>query len=362
MDSKSPPVRSNDEWTTLEEVIIGTPFHLDYHTDISFKIFFYENLKEVTPEPFGYEVFGNTPTNQLKEESFEDLDLFISLLSAEGVIVRRPETLTEAKAVTTPYWSAPMGHAMMSRDLFLIIDGEIIETAPMVRARYFENDLYKELFTEYFKNGARWTVAPKSRLMERNFDYSFVLRHTSKLEQPADPFFEIMFDGAQVLRFGRDLVFNVSTANHEMGAQWLSRHLGEKHKVHVVRVADHHIDGRVLPLRPGTLLLKRGLRPVDLELLPPPLRKWDVVWYDPLSTETFPGAPLLASQSIGMNVFSIDEKKVVVQDIQYPLIKSLEQAGFTPIPCRWRHGRALGGGFHCMTLDVRRRGGLERYF
>ncbi len=51
----------------------------------------------------------------------------------------------------------------------------------------------------------------------------------------------------------------------------------------------------------------------------------------------------LASESIGMNVLSLDKNKVIVQNIQKPLIKSLEKNGFTPIPCRWRHGRILGG-------------------
>ena len=47
-----------------------------------------------------------------------------------------------------------MGHALMPRDLFLIVGDEIIETSPAVRARYFEADLYKELFNGYFNRGA----------------------------------------------------------------------------------------------------------------------------------------------------------------------------------------------------------------
>jgi N-dimethylarginine dimethylaminohydrolase len=62
-----------------------------------------------------------------------------------------------------------------------------------------------------------------------------------------------------------------------------------------------------------------------------------------------------------MNVLSLDEEHVVVQDIQVPLIRNLEKAGFTLIVVRWRHGRSLGGGFHCVTLDVRRTGDLEAY-
>jgi N-dimethylarginine dimethylaminohydrolase len=131
--------------------------------------------------------------------------------------------------------------------------------------------------------------------------------------------------------------------------------------VHEVNIADNHIDGKVLPLRPGTLLVRAG---TDLSSLPPKLQRWDVIWYEwfdkPVESAQ-DGIPFLASQSIGINVLSLDEERVLVQDIQEPLMRSLARAGFTPIPCRWRHGRSLGGGFHCVTLDIRRRGSLASY-
>jgi glycine amidinotransferase len=351
-------VNSHNEWSPLEEVIVGTPYHADYHVDTSFKLFFHDNIAD----PSNRGVFSRLkPSNRLKEECLEDLEGFVDLLESRGIRVRRPEVLTTVPEVRTPHWSAPTGHALMSRDPFLVIGDEIIETAPMMRARYFEGDMYKELFTEYFNAGAKWTVAPKSRLLDRNFDYSYVTKSGYAGEVPDDTFYEIMFDGAQVFRLGRDLVFNVSTENHRMGARWLQRHLGDEYAVHVIEIGDNHIDAKVLPLRPGTLLVRDV---VDLEQLPPALRKWDVIWYEwleqPVEVEQ-DGIPLLASQSIGMNVLSLDEEHVVVQDIQEPLIRNLERAGFTPIPLRWRHGRSLGGGFHCMTLDIRRTGELESY-
>ncbi len=247
-----------------------------------------------------------------------------------------------------------MGHALMPRDLFLIVGDEIIETSPAVRARYFETDLYKELFTEYFNRGARWTLAPRSRLLDRNFDFSYALRNGFRGDVPIDPFYELMFDGAQIMRFGRDLVFNVATENHRMGARWLSCHLQDRNRVHVVEITDNHIDASVVPLRPGMLLMHES---VDADSLPAPLRRWSTIryeWLDKPIEVVEDGVPFLASQSIGMNVLSLDEEHVVVQDIQEPLIRILDKNGFTPVPVRWRHGRSLGGGFHCVTLDVRR--------
>ncbi len=353
-----PVVNSHDEWSRLEEVIVGTPFHLDYHDDTSFRMFFYDNLKDQNSRGV---FFRRKPDNRFRDECIEDAAGLVELLEGEGVIVRRPDVMETVPEVRTPYWSAPMGHALMSRDNFLVVGDEIIETAPLVRSRYFEADLYKELFVEYFQQGAKWTVAPRSRLLDRNFDYSYIVEEGYTGPIPENPLYEVMFDGAQVMRLGSDLIFNAATENHRMGMRWLARNLGSDYTVHEVRVADNHIDGKILPLRPGTLLAREG---VDLSSLPDELRKWDVIqyeWFDqPVESEQ-DGVPFLASQSIGINVLSLDEERVVVQDIQGPLIKSLERAGFTPIPCRWRHGRSLGGGFHCMTLDIRRRSERTSY-
>jgi glycine amidinotransferase len=366
MDSKPlPVVNSHNGWSPLEEIIVGTPFHLDYSDDISFQLFFYRNIYQecVYDSEEGVWVAFPTgkPSNRLRDELNEDLQGFISILEGEGIRVRQPDVVTEAKTIQSPYWTAALCHALMSRDLFIVIGDEIIETAPMVRSRYFEADLYKTLFTEYFLQGARWTVAPKSRLQDRNFDYSYAVEHGYTGKLPEDPFFEIMFDGPQIVRIGRDLLFNCSNENHRMGLRWLQRHLGSGYRIHEIGITDHHVDGQVIPLKPGTLLVHES---VDMSQMPPALQKWDRILYRTLENPPAvdnDGLPLLASQDIGMNVLSLDEDKVMVQDIQIPLIRSLEQAGFTPVPCRWRHGCTVGGGFHCMTLDIRRRSVLEDY-
>lgn len=359
--SDLPVVNTHDEWSPLEEIIVGGPYHLDYHDDTSFRLFFHDNLRD----PVNQEVFQRphfTPNNRLRDECLEDLDEFIRILEARDIVVRRPEMLNTVPETKTPAWSAPMGHAMMPRDLFLVLGDEIIETPTMIRARYFEGDLYKELFTDYFNHGARWTIAPKSRLLDRNFDFSYVVKRGYDGRLPDDVQLEIMFDAAQVLRLGKDLVFNASTGNHRMGVTWLKRHLGSAYDIHEVQLTDNHLGGKVLALRPGTLLIRDD---VNRNLLPEALQRWEMITYEeceePVELEQ-DGVPFLASQSIGINVLSLDEEHVVVQDIQRPLIRDLEKSGFTPIPCRWRHGRSLGGGFHCLTLDIRRRSELVSYF
>ena len=40
----------------------------------------------------------------------------------------------------------------------------------------------------------------------------------------------------------------------------------------------------------------------------------------------------------------------------------LEAKQMEVVPLKLRHSRMLGGGFHCVTLDTRRRGTMESYF
>ncbi|WP_223269763.1 hypothetical protein [Nostoc sp. 'Peltigera membranacea cyanobiont' 213] len=50
-----------------------------------------------------------------------------------------------------------------------------------------------------------------------------------------------------------------------------------------------------------------------------------------------------------------------VDKYQTLLIKQLDKRGVDVIQLQLRHARTLGGGFHCVTLDVRRKGALESY-
>ena len=70
----------------------------------------------------------------------------------------------------------------------------------------------------------------------------------------------------------------------------------------------------------------------------------------------------MSSDWIAMNVFSLDERRVLVEREESALIAVLTGWGFEPIPCPFRGFNALGGSFHCATLDVRRRGDLQSYF
>jgi N-dimethylarginine dimethylaminohydrolase len=61
-----------------------------------------------------------------------------------------------------------------------------------------------------------------------------------------------------------------------------------------------------------------------------------------------------ASKWIALNVLSLDDSTVIVDKHQKKLIKTLEENNITVVPLELRHSRTLGGGFHCVTLDLLR--------
>jgi len=359
-------VNSFTEWQPLEEVIVGRIFDIRTPVfDKSFRLFYSDNFRD------GY--FFSDPEfdlpNRFIEEGAEDLEGLVSTLSSHGVIVRRPANMLNGpREFVSPYaWRGIASPALNIRDQCLIWGNHIIETPPLIRSRYFENDQLKPIFYKYFESGARWSSAPRPVMTDASFDDSYVRATAPTNLDPAvaSPFdigHEMMIDAAQCMRFGSDIIVNVANRNHEMGAKWLMQQLPDVH-FHIVNLSDSHIDGRLVPLRPGTLLID-ARRISDVSLLPPALQKWDII---PVTDNELSAAGYeyedisLASIAIDINVLSLDEERVIVNKAATKLIRLLDQHGFQPVPVRFRHGRVLGGAFHCVTLDVRRSGGPEHF-
>jgi glycine amidinotransferase len=62
-----------------------------------------------------------------------------------------------------------------------------------------------------------------------------------------------------------------------------------------------------------------------------------------------------------VNCLVIDDKHVVVNTDNPYLIDNLKQRGMEPIVCPLRHSFFWDGGWHCLTLDIKRRGGQLDY-
>ncbi|MCB9766448.1 MAG: inosamine-phosphate amidinotransferase 1, partial [Alphaproteobacteria bacterium] len=287
------------------------------------------------------------------EETREDLAALVGALEDLGVTVRRPEAIDTRKVFGTPEWQSDGEYNYCPRDVLLPVGQTIIETPMPLRSRFFEPMAYKELLLEYFNSGANWISAPKPRLREGTWNLPG--------QGPALANVEPLFDAANVVRAGRDLLYLVSCSGNRMGGQWLQRALGVAYRVHLMEgiYEGTHVDTTITLLRPGLVLLNPAR--INPDNLPALFKRWDVLWAPEMidTGTTWPYAR--ASIWSGMNFFMVNPNLAVVNEAQRPLIRLLEQHGIDTVQVPLRHCRTLSGGLHCVTLDVRRRGTLEDY-
>jgi len=64
---------------------------------------------------------------------------------------------------------------------------------------------------------------------------------------------------------------------------------------------------------------------------------------------------------VHMNILSLDTERVFIQRGEEPFKQLLNRLGFKTIEVDMRNAYHLGGAFHCWTLDIRRRGTLDKY-
>ena len=95
-------------------------------------------------------------------------------------------------------------------------------------------------------------------------------------------------------------------------------------------------------------------------------KSWDKIWFGgdqlKVSPHHMPNGVSPTSTAIGLNFLSINPELVICDIVQDELRKTLAQHGIETIGLPMRHARTLSGGFHCVTLDVKRKGSLESYF
>jgi glycine amidinotransferase len=347
-------VNSHNEWDPLEEVIVGNPENaFCNYMDPYDKLLSEEKRNafvSVLPPGALY------PAEVIRAAK-RDIDEFVHILQSEGVIVRRPELVDYDQPITTPDWHTPNGFSAANpRDIFLVLGNEILETPTSQRTRYFEARAYRNLLMEYFRAGMKWTSAPRPLLQDPLYDADYIKNGRAFMLTEAEP----VFDAADFVRCGRDIVGQLSHVTNQSGVDWLQQHLGDRYRIHMIHNRDPHavhIDSAIMPLAPGKLLVNPVF--VDVKALPSMFRTWDIlVAPDPVPYRV---QPKIMSDWISINMLVLDEKRVVVEKRQEPLIRALKQWGFEPIPCPMENHYPFAGGFHCATLDIRRRGELQSY-
>lgn len=344
----------HNEWDPLEEVIVGRATNARIPVaDRGLFAIDYRHCGTPAAIPSG------PYSPKIIEETEEDLAVLVATLERLGVVVRRPEVAASEVKFRSPDWESDGQYNYCPRDALLALGDTIIETPMVFRARFFETIAYKPLLLEYLLSGARWLSAPKPRLHDETYVLDRVPQGGETVHALAD--LEPVFDAANVLRLGRDLLYLVSDSGNRLGARWLQALLGDRYRVHVCEdiYSGVHLDSTLALIRPG-LVVANGER-VTRDNLPAALGGWDVVFFHEVVDVHAGGSHALSSKWIGMNLLMVNPHLAIVDRHQLPLIRTLEQHKVDVIPLELRHGRTLGGGFHCVTLDIRRRGALEDY-
>ncbi|MCX4093386.1 scyllo-inosamine-4-phosphate amidinotransferase [Nocardia sp. alder85J] len=292
---------------------------------------------------------GRFPSRVLAETA-EDLDGLAALLESLGVQVARPAPVAHDRAFATPWWRTSGFYSYCPRDLAIVIGSTIIAAPSPVRARMFELAGLRELFQQRMLGGSAWIAAPTPQLRDELYPDD---GHGRPVLGETEP----VFDAANILRCGRDLFYQVSGSGNELGYRWLRNTVAAlgNYRVHPIRgiYPYTHIDSTISLLREGLVLLNPD-RIRDAAQLPAPLRSWEHLWCPPMAPASTPSGRPLSSEWIGMNLLMVRPDLAVVDAGQRELIAALRRHGIDVAPHTLRHARTMGGGLHCVTLDLRR--------
>lgn len=337
------------EFNRLRSIIVGTAIGANHPNpdDPSLVNFFMPpNNPQVRAQVWG------PFSQQIVEETEQDLDELVRTLEGFDVEVFRPTPNDCSVEISSPLWKTDQLYSLMPRDCFLVVGNTVIETASPTRARYFEHLSYRPIFYHHRKTTRfRWLAAPRPSLSDDSFG-------PNPLENNAEGKLldnEILFDAANCMRIGRDIFIDINRSANLLAADWLQHDvLGDQYRVYPIALGLDHIDVTIVPIRPGLLLVDD--KKVPPQKIPEPLKSWDVIRLPAMPELSYGLQYPLASNGIGRNILMIDPSTAIVGKEQTQLIVELEKRQIDVIPLSFRHARTFGGSFHCVTLDLHRDG------
>ena len=390
-------INSHNEWDKLREVVLGIASHTMAALTWSRPEPIPESVKDKA-----YKLAKKAYPQYLLDEVNEDLESVCNIFKQFGIKVHRPKAPDLTRMYSSPYnWSSTGNDIYNIRDLHLIVGNNVIESSSPVKSRYFEATALYNVWYKYFKSGFKWLVAPKPTL-EGEVLSAYFRSEDSRELTPEDIRYqeltggrleklhklaekEILFEAANSVRMGKDILYLISSSGNVLAAKWLQSVLGEEYRIHTTRdiYRSSHIDSTVLCLKPGLVLLNSTR--VNPNNCPKIFEKWTKVYFDdvaPLTQQEVDiqknirdrinselvmlgfetNLEVMGSPWVGMNVLSLDPETVLVDSRQTKLMRVLEKYKIKSIPIRLRHPYTHGGGIHCATIDTVRESKLESYF
>jgi glycine amidinotransferase/scyllo-inosamine-4-phosphate amidinotransferase 1 len=304
-------IDSRNEWDPLEAIIIGSATNANWPmTDPVFAEEARNSLWTETPAP-------NGPVPQfIVDEANRELDILSETIVRYGATVYRPKPMNfiERKGM---YNYCP-------RDRLLIAGDTVVDGNMMYPCRNQEIENYYRL------------LADAQNIFTMPRDQGMVL------------------DAANICRLGDTWLFLESASGNHAAYDWLC----QKFRNITIELCNFysgvHIDSTITPLREGLVLLNAGR--VNEDNCPQVFKDWEKIYVteDQIVAQDFYQYPY-ASKWIAMNMLALDPETVIIDAAQTELITILKSKGIDSIPLTLSHSRTLGGGFHCVTLDTRRR-------
>jgi glycine amidinotransferase/scyllo-inosamine-4-phosphate amidinotransferase 1 len=304
-------INSVNEWNPLQAIVVGSASHANWPT--SDPVFANESEKTLwkqTAVPSG-------PVPQwIVDEANKDLDLMCEALLKYGATVYRPRDM-DFVATQGMYNYCP-------RDRLLVWQDTIVDCAMMYPCRNQEIQNYSRILSDA----------------------------KTVLTMPTDQ--GMTLDAANICRLGNTWLFLESASGNRQAYEWLCEKFPQVTIELCNFYAGVHIDSTIVPLREGLVMLNASR--VNESSCPKVFKDWEKIWVtdEMIVAQDFYQYPY-ASKWIAMNMLVLDPETVILDAAQSQLITILKSHGIDSIPLTLSHSRTLGGGFHCVTLDTRRK-------
>ena len=301
-------IHSYNEWDPLKEVVVGRADFANWpSTD---PVFAQEHEKTTWKETA---VPSGPVPDWIIDEANEDLDTLAATLEMCGAVVHRPNVI-DFQQRGGMYNYCP-------RDRLLIYGSTVVDPAMMYPCRDMESEALEQV----------------------------IYRADTVYRMPRDH--GMTLDAANVLRLNNSMLYLQSASGNQAAFEWLCSKFPDVDIEVCSFYSGVHIDSTIVPLREGLVMVNASR--VNANNLPNVFKNWQVIWVDDVVAQGFYQYPY-ASKWIALNMLIVDPCTVIVDKHQIKLMDTLENFNFTVIPLELRHSRTLGGGFHCVTLDLLR--------
>ena len=302
-------IHSYNEWDTLREVVVGRADYANWPTDDP--VFARESEKTTwteTPVPSG------PVPDWIIDEANEDLDTLADVLAQCGATVHRPDVIN--------FQERGGMYNYCPRDRLLVYGSTVVDPAMMYPCRDMESEALQQVIYR----------ADTVHRMPRNQG--------------------MILDAANVLRLNDKMLYLESASGNREAFGWLQNKFPDV-PIEVCKFySGVHIDSTIVPIHEGLVVVNASR--VNQDNLPQAFKNWDVIWVDEVVGQGFYQYPY-ASKWIALNMLVVDPTTVIVDKHQTKLIEMLEDYNMLVLPLELRHSRTLGGGFHCVTLDIVRK-------